>query len=247
MISEVTLAKKFTSFWNQLLPNANHFIRLINGGLVEVCYEPFENTQRKENISLINVLSFRLFKLAVKKEISLDILTKKNFFKSDYFNDIFNSSLIELEKFSKKSNFSLPLNGEELKQISLLFDQIYARFLKNINIMEVSPVFQGCGFINQSEGDIYFTDTLVELKSGERKFSVTDIRQILVYCTLNHYATTGKRHIKNIELFNPRMGIAYKSTINDLSENLSALTPEDLFFEIFSFITENNFVEIYDY
>jgi hypothetical protein len=244
MISEVTLAKKFTSFWNQLLPNANNFIRLINGGLVEACYEPFENTQRKENISLINILSFKFFKSVVKKEIGLDVLAEKSFFASDYFNKSLTSSLIELKRFSNKPNFSLPLIEEELKEVQLLFKQMYARYREKIGVMEVAPIFQGCGFVNQSEGDIYFIDTLVELKSGARKFSVTDIRQVLVYCTLNHYSSKEKRQLENIELFNPRMGLVYQSTVKDLSENLSSLSPEDLFFEIQSFITENNFVEI---
>jgi len=245
MISEVTLAKKFTSFWNQLLPNANYFVRIINGGLLEACYEPFENTQRKENIALINVLSFNLFKSIVKKEISLDVHSKKNFFTSDYFRKSLASSLIELKRFSNKSSFSLPLNDNELNEISVLFKQIYARYYEKIGVMEVSPIFQGCGFINQSEGDIYFNDTLVELKSGERKFSVTNIKQVLVYCTLNYYSTKEKkRFLEKIELFNPRMGLVYQSKVKDLSENLSSLSPEDLFFEIHSFITENNFVEI---
>ena len=40
MISELTFSRKFTSFWNQLLPNANNFIRIINGSLIEDVYPP---------------------------------------------------------------------------------------------------------------------------------------------------------------------------------------------------------------
>ena len=244
MISEVTLAKKFTSFWNELLPNANNFVRLINGGLIVSCYEPLECTERKENISLINVLSFKIFKSVIDNEISYGAATE-SILKSEYFDKSLAKSLIELERFSKINNFLLPLNENELKEILLLYKQIYVRYRENISSIEVSPVFQGCGFINQSEGDIYFAETLVELKSGERKFSVVDIRQVLVYFTLNHYSTKGKRKIEYIELFNPRMGIAFKSSIKDLSENLCSLSPEDLFFEIYAFITENNFVELH--
>jgi len=244
MISEVTLAKKFTSFWNELLPNANNFVRLINGGLIESCYEPFAHTERKENISLINVLSFKLFKSVIEHEISFGATTE-SIFKSEYFDNNLSKSLIELERFGKINAFLLPLSEKELKEILLLFKHIYARYHNNIHFMEVSPLFQGCGFINQSEGDIYFPNTLVELKSGERKFSVADIRQVLVYFTLNHFSTKGKRQIEYIELFNPRMGIVYKSLIKDLSENLCSLSPEDLFFEIYSFITENSFVELH--
>lgn len=40
MISETTFAKKFTSFWAQLLPNANNYIRLVNGAMVQSLYTP---------------------------------------------------------------------------------------------------------------------------------------------------------------------------------------------------------------
>ncbi len=40
MISELTFSRKFTSYWNQLLPNANNFIRIVNGSLIDDVYAP---------------------------------------------------------------------------------------------------------------------------------------------------------------------------------------------------------------
>ena len=245
MISEVTLAKKFTSFWNQLLPNSNNFMRVINRGLVENLkgnYELSENT-RPINVSLINVLSFKLLKSVVTKEISFDNCLRESFFTSDDFNKVLTASIFYLKRFSNKSGLLLPLNKDELNEVIHLFVCLYKRYESFFSVIEISPIFQGCGFVNKSEGDIFFTDTLVELKSGKRNFSITDIRQLLVYCTLNHYANKEKRQIKNIELFNPRMGLAYKTSLIDLSENLGSLAHEDLLFEIHSFITESNLIE----
>lgn len=69
MISEITFSRKFTSFWNQLLPNANNYIRLVNGGLLDFLYEPFGNTEKKDNIVLINEIAFSLFGKIIKREL----------------------------------------------------------------------------------------------------------------------------------------------------------------------------------
>src|SRR5579864_8207330 len=48
-----------------------------------------------------------------------------------------------------------------------------------------SPVFRGCGFVDECTGDLIIGNQLVEVKAGDRSFRATDIRQLLVYCALN--------------------------------------------------------------
>jgi hypothetical protein len=50
--------------------------------------------------------------------------------------------------------------------------------------------------------------------------------------------------INEIELYNPRMGIAFSVSVEELCEAVSALLPQDLFNEIQMFVAENNFIEI---
>lgn len=241
MISEITFSRKFTSFWNQLLPNANNYIRLVNGGLLDFLYEPFGNTEKKDNIVLINEIAFSLFGKIIKRELPSSSIDKIDFYQNENFTLLVEKVKKSLLRFTYGSKFSLPFNEEELRSIRSLTLEILNHFKEYPDII-ISPKFKGCGFIDHVIGDVYTDSRLIEIKSGERFFKVIDFRQILVYCTLNYYSND-RKIIDVIELFNPRMGIAFSTDIYSLCKNLAALLPEEVFLEIKSFITENNFIE----
>ena len=244
MISEATFSKKFTSFWNEILPNSKNHVRLINGGLLEAIYEPFDPAERKNNTALVNVLSFSLLRSLCNREKTLDELNNIEYFKSSYFNAQVDNSLTYLSKFNYGEECKLPLSSKEILQTSQLFKIMYARYIANGQNTEIDPRFDGCGFLNESYGDLISNTTLVEIKSGERRFSVIDIRQILVYLVLNHYSKNPKG-IEYVELFNPRMGISFTESVDSFCLNVSALNSQELFSEIQKFIVDNNFVEVY--
>lgn len=242
MISELTFAKRFTSFWNQLLPNEKHYVRLINDGLFEVVDAPTGEDNRKENIVLINELAFEIYKKVLLKEVKMAELNSIQFYKGDKFLEIYTNAKTRLSKFAYGSNFSLPLTSSELRTTRELTLRLYTRYYENIDSMKLSPFFSGCGYINHSNGDLYTTNKLIEIKSGARNFGVVDFRQVLIYCTLNFYSKE-KLIIEDIELFNPRMGILYSCKTDELCDNLGSLNQEDLYFEIKQCITENSYIE----
>lgn len=242
MISEVTFSKKFTSFWNETLPNSKNYVRLINGGLIEAVYEPFENAERKNNTALVNVISFSMIREIYKNFQTLDQLSSARYFDSENFEALLYNALSYLAKFSYGSECSLPLSLKEKNQIRQLFMSMYSRYIANSLEFIIDPKFDGCGFINASYGDIISDKKLIEIKSGERHFNLTDLRQVLTYLVLNHYSKN-PLEISSIELFNPRMGIAFSSEIESFCMNLSALSSQDLFSEIQKFIVDNNFIE----
>lgn len=245
MISESTFSKKFTSFWNEILPNSKNYVRLINGGLLEPIYEPFDTADRKNNTALVNVLAFSMFRELCNKNQTLTQLSNNAFFKSKKFEVLLENDLAYLSKFSYGTECSLPLSVKELQQIHQLFKQMYIRYVAKKAHVVVDPKFDGCGFINESYGDIISDNTLVEIKSGERRFNLTDLRQVLIYLMLNHYS---KKMVKitHIELFNPRMGIAFKEDVGSFCLNISALNSQELFSEIQKFVVDNNFVETFE-
>lgn len=53
MISELTFSRKFTSYWNQLLPNANNFIRIVNGSLIDDVYPPLMKMGKRKIMFLL--------------------------------------------------------------------------------------------------------------------------------------------------------------------------------------------------
>lgn len=244
MISEATFAKKFTSFWNEMLPNSKNYVRLINGGLIEAVYEPFETADRKNNTALVNVLSFSMFRALSNKAHTLDELSSKLFFDGKLFDALLQQSLHYLSRFSYGKDCELPLSSKEKIQISQLFRLLCVRYIADGQKTIVDPSFDGCGYINQSYGDLISNDRLVEIKSGERRFSVTDIRQVVIYLVLNHYSNNPK-DLKYVELFNPRMGISFCEEIESFCKNISALSSQVLYSEIQKFIVDNNFIEEY--
>ena len=244
MISEITFAKKFTSFWNEILPNAKNYVRLVNGGRLEALYEPFAQAERKNNIALINVIYFNMFKRLCDKKGSYAYFDSNEFYKSKAFHEIIKESVCFLDKFSYGNKCDLPLLNSELFQIKQLFRLLYLHVQPQLNHINISPSFDGCGFLNKAEGDILSNNTLIEIKSGERSFSLVDFRQIVIYLTLNHYSKDMHK-IYSIELFNPRMGISYNEGVDDFCRNISSLDSRELFTEIQKFITDNNFTEEY--
>lgn len=246
MISEVTFSKKFTSFWNEILPNSKNYVRLINGGLLNAEYSPFAPSPRKQNIALINTLSFFILREIVKKKNRFILNSLSSYFKSIDFSSIMDKSLHYLSNFSYGKDFSLPLTTAELNEINQLVNLMHNHFThkNNNNVIYIDPEFDGCGFINPSYGDLIYNNTLTEIKSGERKFSLTDIRQLVVYLTLNYYSNI-PYPIKRIELFNPRMGISFSEDVESFCLNISALSSTELYSEIQKYVTDNNFIEEY--
>tara|TARA_R110000772_G_scaffold60775_3_gene137144 strand:+ start:10197 stop:10937 length:741 start_codon:yes stop_codon:yes gene_type:complete len=242
MISEITFSKKFTSFWNEILPNSKNYVRLINGGLLEPIYEPFDEAARKKNTALVNVIAFSMLRELCNKEQTLDQLGSIQYFKSHHFERLLEKDLSYLSKFSYGAECSLPLSIEEKTQASQLFRQMYVRYVAQNSSSKIDPKFDGCGFINESYGDLISDDKLIEIKSGERRFNLTDLRQVLIYLVLNHYSKQ-PFNISSIELFNPRMGIAFAEEVENFCLNISALNSQELFSEIQKFIVDNNFVE----
>ncbi|MCK0554760.1 hypothetical protein KFO32_17100 [Pantoea ananatis] len=240
MISELTFSRKFTSFWNQLLPNANNFIRIINGSLIEDLYAPMAESGKRANNVFVNECAFNLYSAIQTKKINSGIILQKDLFHSPEFQNIFDKTREYLTKFSYGSNFELPLSMLEYNTIREIAHCILKRY-EFAQDLEVSPHFDGCGVINSSYGDIYHSNILIEIKSGDRKFSVYDLRQLLIYFTLNFYSKS-KRNLRRFELFNPRMGISYGASIVTLCKELAFCQPEELYFEIMNSITEENFI-----
>lgn len=109
MISELTFSRKFTSFWNQLLPNANNFIRIINGSLIEDIYPPLDNSANRVNNVFVNECAFNLYSAIQNNSIDRNIISAQDLFHRSEFQAIFEQTKEYLKRFSYGSNFKLPL------------------------------------------------------------------------------------------------------------------------------------------
>lgn len=260
MISEVVFSKKFTSFWNGIFPHTSKFIRLVNSGLdrIDEPMPPIED-DRKNIISIVNEAGFRLFNnLNSLKDIRhVSVLNKYLKDNSGLLDSIINDSESYIKNIDKGKiweNFSI--SGQDKSDILEISIRLMQRFYPEH--ITINPVFHGCGFINECKGDILVINKnesslkLVEIKSGDRNFNISDFRQLLIYAGLN-YANRDGLQIKNFELYNPRRGVSYQSSIKELCWDLGYITPEEFFEEFIFYITEtitlsldlNNSLDVY--
>lgn len=89
-------------------------------------------------------------------------------------------------------------------------------------------------FLSDSQGDLYYDSTLVELKAGQRNFIVEDIRQLLVYILLNFLSK--QYELRRVELLNPRTGQYFEMSLDIFIKRTSILSLEDLSIEFSNYL-----------
>jgi hypothetical protein len=100
----------------------------------------------------------------------------------------------------------------------------------------VSPVFPGCGWVDDAQADLLIDSTLIEIKAGERHFRAIDIRQILSYCALN--SSSQSYRIDSVMLLNPRVGTLYEEGIEDLCQKTAGSPSPAILGAIIEYISE---------
>ncbi|MDO6437488.1 hypothetical protein Q4534_08730 [Cyclobacterium sp. 1_MG-2023] len=220
MISEKTFARGYTSFWTQNTPWLSDYVSFLNKGSIDRIFKPIDSLDEAKHRSINNTSAFINFKL---KNTSNDL------------------EIMEVVQIAAEYLKYFPRNGLdtfELDQInSKIINEQTDRLVKTYfgKTLVFDPKFRGCGIIANCQGDIYYENTLCEIKAGERNLQASDIKQLLVYCALN-WLTEEKLAIDSIEIFNPRQGIFWNTKLIDLMDNISTLPMEDLFEELGHFV-----------
>ena len=98
VISETYFASKYTSFWSDLLPGKNRYMRYVVNNDVEKIEPPLESIDNPSSRGLINYISFNLSMKSLTKEIDYGTLEaveqNSQLFKSvfEQKKDLFNTS-----------------------------------------------------------------------------------------------------------------------------------------------------------
>jgi len=227
MISERKFSNSFSSFWNELLPTADSFVKRINLSLRRYCLPTNSKLEtNRDRRAVINELAFRFFMcLAKRKDLSMEDKVKLSIKVSKY-----------IENFSPNIHIDLPISEEELSEAESLVTSLSLYFLSsNINELIFWPTFKGCGKIHSCKGDIMDSGKLIEVKAGDRNFRIIDIRQVITYLSLNFLSN--QYAIENVVLLNPRKGLSFETTVDFLIEGCSRRKPVDVFADIIDFLS----------
>lgn len=229
MISEVTFSKLYTSFWNSLLINSKNYVRLVNGALIEDIHKPITSYSSQYN-AYINILSFELYEKSLDKgslvfsKQEIDLACKYSFDKVNSFTSFYKS-------------VQIPPYKEIKNEVDFILKSLTVQYQNKSPI--IRQPLDGIGMLNHSEIDLMYSSTLVEVKSGDRKFKTLDFRQVITYLTQNHYSSNPVA-IDRIELFNPRMGILFNTDIDSMIYELTVLTPNEVYEEVKNYLCEHN-------
>jgi len=220
MISEIAFVRDYTSFWRTISPLSEDFVRFINVIVLDRYQEELESSIASSRRALINEVGFEIFCISQDTGESPYNVTETE------IQNIADKTSSYISKLRAKApSFGVPLSqGEigEAKEISSRLIDFFSQF----QVVHTKPKFPGCGHLDSCVGDVVADDTIYEIKSGGRLFRSIDLRQLVVYLTLNKLSKS--YNINCLGLFNPRKGFHYKADQDDFSVQFSGLTSEEL-------------------
>lgn len=231
MISERDIAEKFSVVWNQHFPMlTSNFIRVFNETQIKV-----------SNSSSIPLVQNVRYDLICESAFNLaEILCNNNKTPEIYLSNKENLKvLIEhtAKGIWKNGNYTennLELFESEVEEIIKISNNI----IEFINThksskLEFKPKLIGYGFIPDLTADLSIDDTLFEIKSVNRNYKSSDLKQLFIYLALQQVSQGENWEFAG--LYNPRRGTYCKFNVKQLVYTLSGgKSPNEAFENLLS-------------
>lgn len=218
MISEIKFSTNYSSFWREIIPLADNYLRKENLRLERHTIE-VRNLTRPALRGFTNELAFFAFakirKSKIKNYNKKELLISNWKATAVYINRIPNAEKID------ENNVSSEIVNESLEILGNLLS-----YFTSARNYEVKPKFAGCGLLDACEGDYIDSSCLYEIKAGDRNFRITDIRQLLIYSALDYSAN--RNRFEKIGLFNPRTGLFWVRNLNDVLLEVSGQSASEV-------------------
>lgn len=234
MISERTLAESFTSFWHDTLRTSEELVKFVNGQLVHVL-DPLESEVSPRRRELVNEAAFFLFTSRVEQEI-----LGQGEPSAESLNRACTAATEQTARMHRIAPEQIsPPNTEEREEALELagrLEEIFAILAPRGGI-KPRPAFAGCGRVKSCRGDVFAGGTLHEVKAGEPKLRLVDLRQLFVYGALNF--AEPRYGITHFGYVNPRLGVWYRKEVEFLVQMAAGVSSVELFSEIVDFISSD--------
>jgi len=227
MINERDIAEKFSPVWKQSFPLLTpNFIRMVNGTqLTEVNKVPVI-PMLETRYDIVSEIAFTL-----SEKIILEHQNLKNIISDD---EVFFDIKKEVaDKIWRKGNYKdedLVLSRIEVYETEKITNNI-VEFVnyKAPDKIVFRPVLKGYSFIPNLEADLLIDDTIVEIKTVNRNFKNSDLKQLLIYFALKQMSD--KKNWEFGQLYNPRRGLAFKFELKELISKISGGKSQNEAFE----------------
>ena len=209
MISEVSFATDFTSFWRQLTPLMDGFVRQMNRGAYVRDSAPLRSEVVASRRAFVNEVAFQTY-CRLQRSPGAD--------QQGMLQAAIDAAASEAKSIARlggwEGDASAVLQEAERSDVRQQILRLRDRLDKVGGSITCWPEFSGCGFVDSCKGDILADVTLVEVKAGERFFRAIDVRQVLTYLALN--LACGAYSVSRVAIVNLRLGVSFEMSVDDL-------------------------------
>lgn len=219
MISEHQFATHYSSVWHAVTPLADGFWTVENL-MVDRIAPPLTPKAPKGMRAVVNETAFRAFcslHLKPKPIKRNDVLMA--------IDEQLSDSVAYIGRFASSPTVTVEDVDEECRIEAWDIVLRLLHFFSGEKPTTLRPRFSGCGLVSACEGDLIEGSCLYEIKAGDRAFRVVDLRQLLTYSALAY--ANNNLTFKEVGLFNPRTGVAWRRSLEDVSYALSGLRLSD--------------------
>lgn len=218
MISERDLAEKFTDVWKQHFPLLTpSYMKLFNEARPKIINQEI-STDYSKNIryDLVSQLAFNIVEKVSSKKIDYNDVWKEKNLKS-----IIEQTAFEIWKNKTLCYEEINFSETEKNDCQNICNNIF-EFLNKTTCVSSSfkPRFSGYGIISDLVGDLEIDGILYEIKTVQRNFRSSDIKQLIIYLALSH--VQGDVIWERAGLYNPRKGTYCVFNVEKLIYDISA-------------------------
>jgi hypothetical protein len=234
VIDAKKFATSYNAFWRSTTPTCDLFVRRLNLDGYERWDAPIESYTEASRRAFTaefgfskfvihqNILNGRIPQLT-EEQIKAQALA---------------TTITRLKPYVREGlDIETPFNENEWRESGELSQRLLRFFTTSGQRIVTQPQFPGCGFVDQSEGDVISDTTLYEVKTVDRLFRGIDFRQLLTYAALNYSSKSFE--LDSVGIFNPRRGIVSTIPLNELCEEVSGKPTSVLFSDILEAISSS--------
>jgi len=236
MLSERQLSRSHTSLWSYCAPRLN--AKLVNSiELLQTAQNsvkrwdcPLETAITPQHNDLIAEVAFGIFNYLVEHNTndihSIDHISMEKII----LHAIYQMSIIRKGTGFPRECFTLGHTADS----SLLAHRLYKELKKYKGTPKVHYRLNGLGLLASCHPDIIIDKQLLEVKMSRYSFRAEDLRQLILYATL---AWFNGIKLEILTLINPRLGITWQFSVQELAFLVSNDTPTVLYQKLEEYLT----------
>ncbi len=226
MITERDVSEKFSAIWKQNLPLMTPgFMRVFNEAQVKKINSNSIPNIENVRYDIVAETSFNLSETVTIEDKEINTIIKD----SKRFKKIVSQTAKSIWITVNYKEKDLKIEKLEREEIEKICENIL-EFIQNTKKekVEFKPKLKGYGFIPDLEADLAIDDTLYEIKTVNRNFKSSDLKQLFIYLALKQVSDGD--NWKYAGLYNPRKGTYCKFNVKSLIYNLTGgKTPNETF------------------